>query len=263
MPKPKTGNEVLFNPALEQALDQAWDATNEYPLYNVDSAILNAQGDMESIARGSFHAYHFETPEATEARWERAESAVKLLPDRFAELHATGEWTGDGEYSRHETEISRMCRAVFDAWKTHYFLPRVEPATLELHNEYVLARAQYAGLREDRVYRRGSDAEFDFWPSYRALSSMALVPLYASAAIDSLIVPPNVAVTGNPGHARVYRWDQVDAPPTNLDNHLDLYPSTCTLLAGKGFKQFADVLPVDRLLEAERALMNKSAESGQ
>lgn len=243
-----------YSRELEQDLDKTWEAIHKYERYNTDTFLLNNRTDIMKLLAGDSYSYRDYRSRKTDMPPE-IKSGAELLPMRYRELIESGEWTEFVPVTYYDKEglIYDMFMAVTAAWKNHYFLPRVEVATVDDYNEYIVARADTVGLEKFRVL---AEVWYDCREYFFALSDIELV--HGSEAVK-LIVPPNVSVTGELRHSELFRWSEIDQP-NNI--HYDLYPSTVALLEARlGPGNYSQQPRPEQMLAIELDLMQSSDNS--
>ena len=210
-----------------QALERSWEATHEYSRYLIDTALLEAGHDIYAYSSGAIDA-------TTDPRCKIHDphvvaELVKLLDERYAELmdESADRPRGGSHGNAHVDKLGK----VRGAWLEHYFRPRTEIVGPDEFNAWVATRAQYRGLSGDTVTELMGEPSA--WPEAGITHYWGSKVLYDLTLPDglgpvTLIVPPNVTVTGAEDNSYVYRWDKVDDP---IPLSYSTYPSTRELLA--------------------------------
>lgn len=239
----QASKEVLFPEEMEKDFDKMWEATHEYDRYEIDTLILNSQQDIEDV-----DPTNDSDNDMSSERERKARELLELLKERYKELDGKIEEENNTFGSHGESPI--MIMRVLKEWKERYFRFRVERVNTKVYDEWVVALAVYSGLDDKRVHVEDHENN---GPLYRAISPIKMVPLDGADAIE-IIAPPEIEVSGDPGHSNVYRWDDIDKEiPRDL--LISLFPSTRRMLVDRlGLNQYKDKPIADEMNDTEADL---------
>lgn len=174
--------------------------------YATDVAILEMREDITRLQDGS------KSVEAWgKKRLKAAKRASELLVARYRALESTMPLpVEDTSYATPNAADPRvMLHAVLRNWKQRYLYPRMEVASYTDYQDYADA-ALSCGMKRPPRLEPGE-------PVHRALRNIHLGPTLLAGEAVSIIVPPNVDITGNRGNCRIYDWGALA-----VDNTLQL-----------------------------------------
>ena len=234
----------LFAKEIEKDLDKTYDALHEYDRYEVDALILNNYRDITDVDPTDPTSDY---TNLSSEHLKKARELLKLLGERYKELEGNEkiDFSDDDQ-----GKASIMIERILKEWEERYFFLRVERASINSYNEWVIALAAFSGLGDKKIDRRDHEKRE---PYYIAISSIELVPVYGSKSLN-IIVPPEIEVSGNPGHTNVYRWDDIDREKPR-DFSVELFPSTCRMLVDRlGLDEYKDTSTEDLINDTEADL---------
>lgn len=201
-------NQQVIDAAIaeqEADMDATWEAIHPYDRWAVDSYILNNAFALSDFDSGRH--------KDTGMSYEESSNLRKLFAERSSELKHASQKRDTFDYSMNDHGNYEMLALIRSEWMKRYFMGRVERVGSDYIEDVFEAKYRYSSESDDADTRQTyPDALVNYNVAARtflALSDIELIPCYGAQAFV-LIVPPGINVTGEFGHSKIIRWDDID-----------------------------------------------------